>query len=105
MHDNKIERKSRKAKFRSETLLGVDSSGLLRKYKSPQQQPTERAIEEPSAIEPVGGPLPVPAAETDSVLLRLDEAQRALAEATSIQEVKQIVDVAEAARVYLKRAK
>jgi hypothetical protein len=92
-------------KLRSETRLDVDSSELMHKYESPQPQTTEPAIEEPFAIAPVGEKLPVAAAETDTVLVRLDEAQRALAEAESIQEVKQIVDVAEAARIYLKRSK
>lgn len=68
--------------------------------------PVEKIVISPTEliVESVGETSLVPAAETDSVLVRLDEAQRALAEATSIQEVKQIVDVAEAVRIYLKRA-
>jgi hypothetical protein len=109
MHDSNIERKCPKAKLRSETRLDVDSSELMRQYE-PQRAlplPGEKIVISPTEliVESVGETSLVPAAETDSVLVRLDEAQRALAEATSIQEVKQIVDVAEAVRIYLKRAK
>jgi hypothetical protein len=90
-------------------VLDVDSNEVMRQYE-PQRAlplPGENIVISPIELiaESVEETSLVPAAETDSVLLRLDEAQRALAEATSIQEVKQIVDVAEAARVYLKRAK
>ena len=91
-------------------VLDVDSNEVMRQYE-PQRAlplPGKKIVISPTEliVESVGETSLVPSAvEMDSVLLRLDEAQRALAEATSIQEVKQIVDVAEAARVYLKRAK
>src|SRR6516164_7337227 len=89
-------------------VLDVDSNEVMRQYE-PQRAlplPGENIVISPIELiaESVEETSLVPAAETDSVLLRLDEAQRALAEATSIQEVKQIVDVAEAVRIYLKRA-
>jgi hypothetical protein len=90
-------------------VLDVDSSELMPQYE-PQRAlplPGEKIVISPIELiaESVGETSLAPAAETDSVLLRLGEAQRALAEAKSIQEVKRIADVAEAAKVFLKRAK
>ena len=86
-------------------VLDVDSSEVMRQYE-PQRAlppPGKKIVISPTEliVEPVVETSLIPAAETDSVLVRLGEAQSALAEAKSIQEVKQIVDVAEAARVYL----
>jgi len=84
-------------------VLDVDSSEVTRQYE-PQRAlplPGKKIVISPTEliVESAGETSLVPAAETDSVLVRLGEAQRALAEAKSIQEVKQIADVAEAARV------
>jgi hypothetical protein len=99
----------RSPKLRSEKRLDVDSSELMRQYE-PQRAlllPGEKTVISPTEliVESVGETSLVPAAETDSVFARLGEAQRALAEATSIQEVKQIADLTQAARVYLQRSK
>ena len=91
-------------------VLDVDSSEVTRQYE-PQRAlplPGKKIVISPTEliVESVGETSLVPSAvEMDSVLVHLDEAQRALAEAKSIQEVKQIADVAEAAKVFLKRAK
>jgi N6-adenosine-specific RNA methylase IME4 len=42
---------------------------------------------------------------TDQALARIDQAKKALAEAKTLQEVKKIADMAEAARIYAQRSK
>jgi hypothetical protein len=101
-----------KRSLRSETRLGVDSSELMRQYEPPPPPPllpetSTAESESKTAIEPPGRELDDRRStdDDDQALARLEEAIRALGEATTISETKVILDLSVAAQAYFRQSR